>query len=82
MSATALPLALELTKPVTVASDLDTEIRASLGVGQYDPKAQMSQTYGGGCGGGTRSSQQCKSYSGFLVIDLTLDLQVDDNDIL
>jgi hypothetical protein len=77
MSATALPLPLELTKPVTLASDLDTQLRESLGVGPYDPKTQMAMWYGGH---GSKSSQECESLSGAVVIDVTVDVQIDDND--
>jgi hypothetical protein len=70
----ALPLPLELTKPVMLAGDLDTQIRASLGAGTYDPEAQLC------CGGsGTSSHQECESRSGLLVIDVTVDVQIDDN---
>jgi hypothetical protein len=71
----ALPLPLELTKPVVLAGDLDTQLRASLGAGTYDPKAQLCNAPAG-----THSSQESRSYSGLLVIDLTVDVQVDDND--
>jgi hypothetical protein len=77
MSATALPLPLELTKPVTLASDLNTQLRESLGVGQYDATTQMAMWHGGH---GSRSSQECESLSGAVVIDVTVDVQIDDND--
>ena len=71
----ALPLPLELTKPVVLAGDLDTQLRATLGAGKYDPEAQL-------CWGnpGTSSNQESESSSGLLVIDVTIDVQVDDND--
>ena len=79
MSATAMPLPLELTKPITLAADLDTQLRESLGVGKYDPKAQMTMEYGGG----TRSQAQCKTLNAFGVqVDVNLDLVIDDNDIV
>jgi hypothetical protein len=77
MSATALPLPLALTKPVTLASDPDTLLRESLGVGKYDPKMQISMWYGGH---GSKSSQECESLSGAVVVDVTVDVQIDDND--
>ena len=77
MSAATLPLPLELTKLVTLAADLDTQLRESFGVGQYDPKTQMAMWYGGH---GSRSSQECVSTSGAVVIDVTVDVQIDDND--
>jgi hypothetical protein len=71
-----LPLPLELTNPVLLAGDLNTQFRASLDSGDYDPKTQLCTG-----GGGTSSSLESRSYSGFLVIDVTVDVQVDDNDI-
>jgi hypothetical protein len=76
MSATALPLPLELTKPVTLASDLDTQLCESLGVGQYDPKTQMAMW----ASGGTTSNQNCQSINVYGGFDVVMDLQIDDND--
>jgi len=75
-----MPLPLELTKPVLLAGDLDTQFRAGL-VADYDPETQLcgGRREGGCGGGGSRSSQESKSNSGVLVIDVTLDLQIDDN---
>lgn len=74
MNSPDLPLPLELSKPVLLAGDLETQFRT--GLSKYDPKTQLC------CGGhgGTSSSQESESSSGLLVIDLTVDLQVDDND--
>jgi hypothetical protein len=76
MSATALPLPLELTKPVTLASDLNTQFRESLGVGQYDPKTQVTMW----AWGGTSSNQESESEVDGKVIDIVVDIQIDDND--
>ena len=78
MSATALPLPLQLTKPVLLAGDLDTMFENSLGGAKYDPKSQVAWMCNGG---GTQSRQSSKSFSGLLVIDVTVDIQVDDNDV-
>jgi hypothetical protein len=71
-----LPLPLELTTPVLLAGDLETQFRAGLTT-NYDPKTQLC--WGGGSHG-TSSSQESESNSGLLVIDLTVDVQIDDND--
>jgi hypothetical protein len=73
MNHSHLPLPLELTKPVLLAGDLDTQFRASLD--EYDPKTQLC---GGGHGGKT-SSNQGSSINLALNIDaVQVDLQVDD----
>jgi hypothetical protein len=75
MSATAMPLPLELTKPITLAADLDTQLRESLGVGKYDPKMQISTWLHGSF---TKSNAQCNTYAvGTVVIDG--DVNIDDN---
>ena len=76
MNTTKLPLPLELTKPVMLAGDLDTQFRAGLDLGKYDPKTQLC-----GGGGGTSSSLESESSSLGVVIDVTVDIQVDDNDL-
>jgi len=65
-----LPLPLELTKPVLLAGDLDTQVREGL-ADKYDSRAQMcSQTSSRGC---------CKTVSalGIIQVDLS-DVVVDD----
>jgi hypothetical protein len=64
---TRLPLALELTEPVLLAGDPDTEFGA-----QYDPKTQLCSN--------TRSTFQSASYNGRtgLQVDVSADVQVDD----
>jgi hypothetical protein len=73
MSASRLPLPLELTKPVLLAGDVDTLARAGYASSTYDPKTQL-------CGdGGTSSEQNCESTSELLVIDLNFDgIVIDD----
>jgi hypothetical protein len=66
MSTTRLPLPLELTKPVLLAGDLDTQFG-----GEYDPKTQLCSC--------TSSEQQCGSAnSSGVQVDVTVDVQVDD----
>jgi hypothetical protein len=75
MKGNRLPLPLELTKPVLLAGDLDTQYRASLD--EYDPKTQLC---GGDGGGGKTSSNQASSVQvGILQADaIQADVQVDD----
>jgi hypothetical protein len=76
MSATALPLPLELTKPITLAADLDTQLRESLGVGKYDPKMQISTWLHGSF---TKSNQNCNTSLNNGVVVIDGDVQIDDN---
>jgi hypothetical protein len=76
MSITRLPLPLELTSPVLLAGDLNTQLRRTYGSTTYDPKTQLC--WGGF--GGSESEQESESSDNFLVIDVTIDLQIDDND--
>jgi hypothetical protein len=65
---------LELTKPVLLAGDLDSQFRA--GLDKYDPKTQLTN-----CGGGGKSTshQQCSVQSGGVNADVvSVDVQVDD----
>ena len=87
MSATAtLPLPLELTKPVERSSSLEDVLREVFEVAntKYNDQTQVRENPEGipqvFNWGGTSSSQESKSYSGLLVIDPTVDVQVDDND--
>jgi hypothetical protein len=77
MDAMHLPLPLELTEPVLLAGDLESQLRTSLGSSTYDPKTQLCC---GGDGGKTHSNQQCQSNSGNMIIDVTVDVQIDNND--
>ena len=73
MTSTNLPLPLELTKPVLLAGDVDTQLRT--GLSKYDPKTQLC--------GSTSSNQNSQSYNAFnLVVVDAVDVQIDDNDIL
>ena len=66
MSATRLPLPLELTKPVVLAGDLATQLQS-----EYDPKTQLCSA--------TTSSQRTTSRNGTGVqVDVSVDIQVDD----
>ena len=76
MSATRLPLPLELTEPVLLIGDLDTQIRAAVYAGQYDPKTQLCD--GSQAQSQTVSQQECRSDAGCGSLDLTIDTQMDD----
>jgi hypothetical protein len=74
MNTNRLPLPLELTKPVLLAGDLDTQFRASLD--EYDPKTQLCNGHGGGK---STSNQACSIQLGLLNADaITVDVNVDD----
>jgi hypothetical protein len=74
MNCHRLPLPLELTKPVLLAGDLDSQYRA--GLDKYDPKTQL--TCNGG-GGKSTSHQQCSVQGGGVNADIvSVDVQVDD----
>ncbi len=74
MSASRLPLPLELTKPVLLAGDVDTLVRAGYGSSTYDPKTQLcSYADGSSC------EQNCESWAELIVIDLNFDgIMIDD----
>ena len=66
MSTTRLPLPLELTQPMLLAGDLDTQLPS-----EYDPKTQLSSN--------TTSTQTSASVNGAGVqVDVTADVAVDD----
>ena len=66
MTATRLPLTLELTKPVVLVGDLAAEFPS-----EYDPKTQLCSA--------TRSTQKTNSINrGAVQVDVTVDVQVDD----
>ena len=82
---TTMPLPLELTRPVALGASLEESLKATFEAEKttYNPLTQIRENAAGMpqlCGGGSRSNQESKSYSGILVIDVQLDLQVDDND--
>lgn len=68
-----LPLPLELTKPVLLVGDLDTQLRTSFD--EYDPKTQLCN---GGGGGKTRSNQASSINLALNIDAVTVDVQVDD----
>jgi len=75
MNTNRMPLPLELTKPVLLAGDLDTQFRTSL-EGQYDPQTQLCS---GGGGGKSTSNQACSIQLGLVNADaITVDVNVDD----
>ena len=70
MNSGNLPLPLELTKPVLLAGDLNTQIREGL-TDKYNPKTQLCS--------GTRSSQNSSTRNLLgIQVDLQADVQVDD----
>ncbi len=85
MSAT-LPLPLELTQPMELAASLEDSLKETFQVVtmKYNPETQVRETPAGVPmiynWGGTSSSQESESTSGLLVIDVTVDIQIDDND--
>jgi hypothetical protein len=75
---TRLPLPLQLTEPVLLAGDLDTQLHATY-AREYDPKTQLCTGGGGGGGSNSFCHNSTKSYDkGLLVLDVKLDIQVDD----
>lgn len=63
---TSYPLPLELTKPVPMATDLDTTLTANIGDTRYDPRTQV--TMWNHRGGGHNTSSRCVN-NGFIQID-------------
>jgi hypothetical protein len=70
-----LPLPLELTKPVLLAGDVDTLVRAGFGPSTYDPKTQLCSF----ADGGTSCEQNCESWVELIAIDFQFDgIMIDD----
>jgi hypothetical protein len=70
VNSTNLPLPLQLTDPVLLAGDLDTQVREGLS-DKYDAKAQLCS--------GTQSQAQCKTLNVLgIQVDVNADLVVDD----
>ena len=70
MNSTHLPLPLQLTKPVLLAGDLDSQVREGLS-DKYDAKAQMcSQTK-------TEAKSKTLNFLG-VQVDVNADVVVDD----
>jgi hypothetical protein len=70
VNSTSLPLPLQLTKPVLLAGDLDTQVREGLS-DAYDSKAQLCSH--------TQSSAQSKTLNVLgIQVDVNADIVVDD----
>ena len=70
MNSTNLPLPLELTQPVLLAGDLDTQVREGLS-DKYDTKTQLCSA--------TNSNARCNTINNFGVqVDVNADVVVDD----
>jgi len=84
---TVLPLPLELARPMELMSSLEDSLKETFKVAdmKYNPETQVEETPEGvpmiynHCGESeSESNQRSESKSGLLVIDVTIDLQVDD----
>jgi hypothetical protein len=71
MNTTRLPLPLELTKPVLLAGDLDSQLRTALTDGGYDARTQLCS----GTGSNVRSATL--NVLG-IQVDVNADVNVDD----
>jgi hypothetical protein len=70
MTSTTLPLPLELTKPVLLAGDLDTQVREGLS-DKYDATTQLCS--------GTQSQSRSKTLNLLgIQVDVNADVVVDD----
>ena len=69
MNSDNLPLPLELTKPVLLAGDLDTQVREGLS-DKYDTKTQLCS--------GTQSMANCATVNFGVQVDVNADVVVDD----
>ena len=69
MSATRLPLTLELTKPVALIGDLAAEFPS-----EYDPKTQLCSN----TNTSVRTHTMNRGAQGAIQVDLQVDLTVDD----
>jgi hypothetical protein len=68
---TGLPLPLELTQPVLLAGDLDTQLRGALTAGGYDARTQLCSSTG--------SSVKSATLNLFgIQVDVNADVNVDD----
>ena len=70
MNSANLPLPLELTKPVLLAGDLDTQVREGLS-DKYDTKTQL-------CSGTTSTANSASVNGAGVQVDVTADVVVDD----
>lgn len=71
---TGYPLPLELTKPVPMATDLDTALTAGLKIesSEYNPETQVRMWSNGG-GGGHNSNSTCFNFGCIQVDDILND---------
>jgi len=68
---TRLPLPLELTSPVLLAGDLDTQLRTALTAGGYDAQTQLCSSTG--------SNVKSATLNAFgIQVDVNADVNVDD----
>ena len=84
---TALPLPLELTRPVALGASLEESLKATFELEKttYNPQTQVRENPEGipqFFDHHSTSRQECKSYSGTFVFDVVIDIQIDDNDVL
>jgi hypothetical protein len=68
---TRLPLPLELTQPVLLAGDLDTQLRTALTAGGYDARTQLCSSTGSGV------KSKTVNFLG-IQVDVNADVNVDD----
>ena len=82
-----LTLPLELTRPIELSSSLEDSLKEVFEVAntRYNYLTQVRENFEGTpefCHNrGTHSRQQCNSTSGGVLIDITVDIQIDDNDL-
>ncbi len=84
-----LPLPLQLTKPIELTFSLEDSLKESFQVVnmKYNPETQVRETPEGvpmilnGGHGGSRCENESKSFLNFIVVDIQLDVQIDDNDL-
>jgi hypothetical protein len=71
MTTNRLPLPLELTAPVTLAGDLNTQLRTALTTGGYDARTQLCSSTG--------SNVKSATLNLFgIQVDVNADVNVDD----
>ena len=87
---TTMPLPLELTRPVALgASSLEESLKAAVEVekAKYNPQTQVRENPEGipqfFDHHGTSSKQNCQSFDALtgVAIDVTVDIQIDDNEL-
>jgi hypothetical protein len=73
---TSYPLPLELTRPVPMATDLDTALTANLGDTHYDPRTQVSVGHHKEGEGGHNTNSTCVNYGYIQVDDILNDFRL------